>query len=273
MANHIAKKSNKLNGVCVIENPEAWAKVFQKISVRKVWGIGAQITKRLESHGVYTVDDLRKQPAKSLRKKFGVTVERTIRELNGEKCILLEPNPEPRKEIICSRSFSKKIIAKNELSESIANYAIRASEKLRKQHSLATQMEVFLQTSRFNPPYYFPSAGTRLLYPTNDDRIIIKIALELLETIFKPGFAYAKAGIILRELIDDDFLQHDLFTPGQSANAFKTMESLDNINQRYGRGSIFFGRQGIKREWSMARNFKSPAYTTRFSDIPVVKIS
>ena len=273
MANHIAKKSQKLNGVCVIENPELWAKVFQKISVRKVWGIGAQITKRLENHGVHTVDDLRKQAPKTLRKKFGVSVERTIRELNGEKCILLEATPAPRKEIICSRSFSKKVTEKNAVRESLANYAIRAGEKLRQQHSLVTQVEIMLQTSRFNPPFYFPNAGTRLLYPTNDDRIIIKTALDLLDTIFKPDLAYAKAGIVLRELVADDFLQHDLFTLGQSTGAFKTMESLDKINLRYGRGSIFFGRQGIKREWSMARDFKSPAYTTRFQDIPVVKIN
>ncbi len=272
LANHIAKKYEKLNGVCVIENPDDWAKVFSKISVRKVWGVGSRISARLEHYHVFTVEDLRKQSPKHLRKDFGVTLERTIRELNGEACIPLELSPSPKKEIICSRSFSKKTQEKQDLKESIANYAARACEKLRQQNSLTQEVHITLLTSRFNPPFYFNSAKTRLLYPSNDDRMIIKAALGLLDDIFKPGYAYAKAGVCLMALSQKDNVQYDLFCSSQRQEDFMVMENMDAINRKYGKGSLFIGRQGIQRQWSMARKLKSPAYTTRYADLPLIRV-
>lgn len=272
LANHIAKKSEKLNGVCVIDDVEKWSKVFSRIPVRKVWGVGSRISKRLGDYSIYTVQDLRTQPEKRLRKDFGVNIERIIRELNGEPCITLNPIDVSKKEIICSRSFSKKTTSKNELKEALANYAVRACQKLREQKSLTRRVHIMLQTSRFNPPFYFCDKGVNLSYPTNDSRIVIKAALEVFDTIFKPGFSYAKAGVMVMDLVPEDFLQHDFFQSCQSPKAFGVMETLDNINGRYGVGSVFVGRQGIKRDWSMARNLKSPAYTTRLSDVPIVRI-
>jgi DNA polymerase V len=257
LANHIAKKANKLNGVCVIEDPEPWKNVFKKLPVRKIWGVGSKISKRLENWNIHSVEDLRTQSPKRLRKEFGVNVERTIRELN---------------EVYCSRSFSKKITNKKEIEESIANYAVRAAEKLRKQNSLARQIHITILTSRFNPPYYFKNASSRLLYPTNDDREIIKAALTLLDEIYRDGFAYAKAGVGLMDLTDAGYFQHDFFTSNQNQKAHALMKSLDEINHRYGKGNLFIGSQGTQRQWSMARALKSPAYTTRLSDVPVIKL-
>jgi len=235
LANHIAKKSQKLNGVCVIEDPNPWAKVFDKIPVRKVWGVGSQLSKRLADWNIYSVEDLRTQNPKHLRKTFGVNLERTIRELNGEYCIPLELSPKPKKEVFCSRSFSKKITSKKEIQESIANYSVRATEKLRKQNSLAKQVHIMIQTSRFKPPYYFNTARSNLLYPTNDDREVIKAALKLLDDIFRDGFAYAKAGVGLMDLCDENYFQHDFFTPNQSYEAHILMESIANITHRFGK--------------------------------------
>jgi DNA polymerase V len=272
LANHIAKKSQRLNGVCVIEDPEPWNKVFKKLPVNKVWGVGSRLSKRLAHWNIYSVEDLRIQNPKRLRKEFGINLERTVRELNGECCIPLELFPKPKKEVFCSRSFSKKITCRQELEESIANYAARATKKLRKQNSLARQIRIMLQTSRFKPPYYFNSMSSKLLFPTNDDREVIKTALKLLDFIYRDGFAYAKAGVGLMDLTDGGYFQHDLFTENQSSQAHTLMASIDTINQRYGKEHLFFGRQGVQRQWSMAREFKSPAYTTQLKDVPIIKL-
>lgn len=272
LANHIAKKSNRLDGVCVIENPDDWYKVFQKLPVNKIWGVGSRIAKRLAYWQVHTVEDLRRQDPKAMRRDFGVTLERTIRELNGEACMSLETQPQPKQQIFCSRSFSQRITSLHDLQESVANYAVRAAEKLRQQNSLTTCVYVLVETSRFNPPYYGNSLSTPLLFPSNDSRHIVDAALRLCAHLYRPHYAYAKAGVGLLDLVDSSHQQDDFFTPGQSVQSQAVMQTLDRINHKYGQGSLFLAQQGIKKPWAMARSMKSPAYTTRLADVPVIKL-
>lgn len=272
LANHIAKKSAKLNGVCVIENVAQWNKVFSKLPVNKVWGVGSRLSKRLEALNIHTVEDLRQHNPKSLRKDFGVVLERTVRELNGEPCLSLETQPQPKQQIFCSRSFSQKITSLEAINESVANYAVRAAEKLRRQNSLTRRVYVMIQTSRFNTPYYGNSLSTPLLYPTNDSRQIVEAALRLSTHLYREGYAYAKAGVGLLDIVEGTFQQDDFFTANQSLESQTMMHTMDKINKRYGQGVMFLGRQGIQRQWSMSREMKSPAYTTRIGDVPIVKI-
>ena len=272
LANHIAKKSHKLEGVAVIKDINQWTNVFKKIPVSQVWGVGSRINKRLETLGVYSVQDLRDQNPKAMRKDFGVTLERTIRELNGEVCHSLELEPAPKKEIFCSRSFSEKITSLAEIEESVANYTVRACEKLRRQKSLTRQIYVTIQTSRFNELRYSNSLSTEIEYPTNDTRLILQKTSQLTRQLYKPGYRYAQAGVGLLDLSVRENQQTDLFTEGQSKSSIKTMQVIDSINKKYGKGEVFFGSQGIQRKWSMSRQYKSPAYTTRIKDLPIVKL-
>lgn len=272
LANHIAKKSNRLNGVCFLDDLEAWEAVFKKLPVSKVWGVGSRITRRLSFLDVHTVQDLRRQSLKQIRKEFGVTLERTVAELNGERCFDLETQPEPKKEIFCSRSFSHKITTERELIESVANYATRAAEKLRRQNGLTQRIYVMAQTSRFKTPYYGNSLSTGLLYPTNDSRHIAKVATDLCRKIYKPGFGFARAGVGLLDLTHETNHQGDLFTPGQSDSSKSMMKVMDSINRRYGKGNVFLASQGIKQHWAMSRQMKSPGYTTRLSDLPLIRV-
>ncbi len=272
LANHIAKKSNKLDGVCVLDDINQWEAVFHKIAVSEIWGIGSRLSKRLGLMGIHSVEDFRAAPIQSLRQQFGVVVERTHRELHGEACLHLETQAAAKKEIMCSRSFSHKLTTLQELSESFADYAVRAAEKLRRQHCLTRRIYVFLQTSRYAPQPYSNSSSQVLLYASNDTRDIITTAIHLLKRLYRPGFAYAKAGIGLLELSDEQHQQSDFFTTQQSPKAKVMMEHLDRINHKYGRGQVFFAAQGIQPTWRMSRDFKSPSYTTRLKDLPLIKL-
>lgn len=268
LANHIAKKSERLDGVCVIESLQPWEKVFAKLPVNKVWGVGSRLSERLASRKVTSVEDLRRQDPKMIRQEFGVVLERTVRELNGEACLTLETQPSPKKEIICSRSFSQKITELKELEESLANYTVRAAEKLRKQRSLAGTIYVMILTSRFHKNYYANSRTFCLPCPTNDSRELVSLATRLCASIYRPGYAYAKAGVGLLDLVSDDYLQEDFFTASQSDESKTMMVMMDKINGRFGKGAVFIGKQGVQRSWAMAREMMSPGYTTRFGDVP-----
>jgi DNA polymerase V len=207
-----------------------------------------------------------------MKDEFGITVERTINELNGTPCFEFELEPTPKKQIYSSRSFSNKITTLHSLNESIANYAARAAVKLRQQNSLTRRVYVTIQSSRFASNVYSNSQSVPLLYPTNDSRLIINAAQILGKRLFKEGIEYARTGVGLLEISNRNIIQEDLFTHQQSAKSESAMKVLDFVNQRYGNGSMFIGSQGIQHHWSMSRNMKSPAYTTRFQDIPVIRL-
>lgn len=273
LANHAAKKYPATQGVVDLTNPDRQRRLLALVPVDDVWGVGRRLSKRLNALGITTALDLANASPRAIRDQFSVVLERTVRELNGESCIELEEIPPTKKQIVCSRSFGVKVTHFELLREAVCEYATRATEKLRKEQQQAKVMTVFIRTSPFkdNEPQYSNSASGELLIPSCDTRDFIELANHLLKRIWKDGFRYAKAGVMLSDFYDPGMFQPGLFDDVSTrSNSQQLMSVLDTINQS-GAGKVFFAGQGTKKDWSMKREHLSPAYTTRWDQLPRVK--
>ena len=273
LANHAAKKYPATQGVVDLTNPDRQRRLLALVPVDDVWGVGKRLSKRLNALGITTALDLANASPRAIRDQFSVVLERTVRELNGESCIELEEIPPTKKQIVCSRSFGVKVTQFELLREAVCEYATRATEKLRKEQQQAKVLTVFIRTSPFkdNEPQYSNSASGELLIPSCDTRDFIELANHLLKRIWKDGFRYAKAGVMLSDFYDPGMFQPGLFDDVSiRSNSQQLMSVLDTINQS-GAGKVFFAGQGTKKDWSMKREHLSPAYTTRWDQLPRVK--
>ena len=272
LANHAAKKYPATQGVVDLTNPDRQRRLLALVPVDDVWGVGKRLSKRLNALGITTALDLANASPRAIRDQFSVVLERTVRELNGESCIELEEIPPTKKQIVCSRSFGEKVTQFELLREAVCEYATRATEKLRKEQQQAKVLTVFIRTSPFkdNEPQYSNSASGELLIPSCDTRDFIELANHLLKRIWKDGFRYAKAGVMLSDFYDPGMFQPGLFDDiSTRSNSQQLMSVLDTINQS-GAGKVFFAGQGTKKDWSMKREHLSPAYTTRWDQLPRV---
>ena len=272
LANHAAKKYPATQGVVDLTNPDRQRRLLALVPVDDVWGVGRRLSKRLNALGITTALDLANASPRAIREQFSVVLERTVRELNGESCIELEEIPPTKKQIVCSRSFGVKVTQFELLREAVCEYATRATEKLRKEQQQAKVLTVFIRTSPFkdNEPQYSNSASGELLIPSCDTRDFIELANHLLKRIWKDGFRYAKAGVMLSDFYDPGMFQPGLFDDVSiRSNSQQLMSVLDTINQS-GAGKVFFAGQGTKKDWSMKREHLSPAYTTRWDQLPRV---
>ncbi|EJG5924847.1 translesion error-prone DNA polymerase V subunit UmuC [Salmonella enterica] len=268
LANHAAKTWPATKGVVVLTERHRQRKLLNLLPVSEVWGIGRRLTTRLESMGIKTALQLADAHLPFIRKNFGVTVERTVRELNGISCISVDELP-AKEQIICSRSFGERITTLQAMHEAVCQYAERAAEKLRGERRYCRHITVFVRTSPFsNEPYYSNSASQKLMVATQDTRDIVAAAVRALDKIWRDGFRYQKAGIMLNDFTERAG-QIDLFddTPPR-ANSAALMEVLDNLNHAGNR--VWFAGQGIAKGWKMKRDMLSPAYTTNWKDLPVV---
>lgn len=275
LANHAAKQwQRQTGGVVDLSNLERQRKLMAILPVDEVWGVGRRISKKLEAMGIDTVLKLADTDIHFIRKHFNVVLERTVRELRGEPCLELEEFAPVKQEIVCSRSFGGRITEYHEMRQAICSYASRAAEKLRGEHQYCRFISAFVKTSPFalNEPYYGNSASVKLLTPTQDSRDIITAATTCLDAIWRDGHRYQKAGVMLGDFYSQGVAQLNLFddnAPRQ--NSEKLMEVLDHLNTKDGRGTLYFAGQGIQTAWQMKREMLSPRYTTRFSDLPVVR--
>ena len=275
LANHAAKQwQRQTGGVVDLSNLERQRKLIALLPVDEVWGVGRRISKKLEAMGIKTVLQLADTDIRFIRKHFNVVLERTVRELRGETCLGLEEFAPVKQEIVCSRSFGGRITEYHEMRQAICSYASRAVEKLRGEHQYCRFISAFVKTSPFalNEPYYGNSATVKLLTPTQDSRDIITAATKCLDAIWRDGHRYQKAGVMLGDFYSQGVAQLNLFddnAPRQ--NSEKLMEVLDHLNAKDGRGTLYFAGQGIQTAWQMKREMLSPRYTTRFSDLPVVR--
>ncbi|HHT7414901.1 TPA: Y-family DNA polymerase [Raoultella ornithinolytica] len=275
LANHAAKKwQRQTGGVVDLSNIEKQRKLMAALPVDEVWGVGRRISKKLEAMGIKTVLQLADTDIRFIRKHFNVVLERTVRELRGEPCLGLEEFAPVKQEIVCSRSFGGRITEYHEMRQAICSYASRAAEKLRGEHQYCRFISAFVKTSPFalNEPYYGNSASVKLLTPTQDSRDIIGAATRCLDAIWKDGYRYQKAGVMLGDFYSQGVAQLNLFddnAPRQ--NSEKLMEVLDHLNAKNGRGALYFAGQGIQTDWQMKRDMLSPRYTTRYSDLLFVK--
>jgi DNA polymerase V len=273
LANHVAKKHPRSQGVFNYNalTDAQKAALLQRIPVSEVWGVGRKLTQRLLAHGVQTVLDLREAHIPSLRAEFGVVMEKTQRELQETPCIQMEEVAADKQQIIASRSFGSMVTELPVLKDALSTFVANACAKLRAQNSQAAVIQVFLQTNRFRKdlPQYSPSLAVPLPQPTHDTLVVNRWADALCERMFREGYQYKKAGIMLSELSPVTHQQGDWLEaspPGHS----KLMQALDHLNARYGRGAVKVSTQGAYQGWQMRQERKSPNYTTDWDDVPVV---
>lgn len=272
LANHAAKKWTKTGGVVDLSSPVRQRKLLALVDISDVWGVGGRIKKRLEQLGINTALQLAECNINMIRKNFNVVLERTVRELNGESCIALEDAPPAKQQIVCSRSFGQRITELEDMQHAVVTYATRAAEKLREQKSKCCHIGVFIATGRYgNEPQYANTVSLTCEYPTSDTRDIVGFAMRGLDTIWRDGYRYAKAGIMLGDFYQTGVAQLDMFSENQPrANADALMLALDQIN-RSGLGKVWFAGQGTDNPWQMKREMLSPRYTTRLAELPIVK--
>ncbi|WP_394542045.1 translesion error-prone DNA polymerase V subunit UmuC [Pantoea sp. SGAir0418] len=255
-------------------NPKRTATLLENQPVADIWGVGRRIGKRLNLMGIENALQLARAHPALIRKNFSVVLERTVRELNGESCTPLEEFAPAKQQIVCSRSFGERITTKVSMQEALCQYATRAAEKLRKERQFCRRISVFIRTSPHaqGEVFYGNSAGENLTIPTQDTRDVIGVAMRSLDRIWLDGRRYMKAGIMLDDFTPNGVSQLNLFDEDKPrANSAQLMKVLDGINQS-GLGHMWFARQGVSNEWQMKREMLSPAWTTRWDDIPVARV-
>ncbi|MDC7863869.1 DNA polymerase V subunit UmuC [Pantoea ananatis] len=273
LANHAAKKWSKTGGVLDLSNTDRQKKLLALVPVEDVWGVGRRISKKLNAMGITTAKDLAEQSTYIIRKHFNVVLERTVRELRGEPCLELEEFAPTKQQIVCSRSFGSRITEYMDMRQAVCAFAERAAEKLRKERQYCKQIAVFVRTSPHaeGEVFYGNQANGKLLTPSNDTRDIIRVAMDALDQIWLDGHRYMKAGVMLGDFFSQGVSQLNLFDEYRpQPNSEALMRVVDGLNQS-GKASLFFAGQGIEKSWAMKREMLSPAYTTRFADLPVVK--
>jgi DNA polymerase V len=270
LANHTAKRLQaQTGGVVNICDPIKRDWVLRNTDVAEVWGVGRRMKFHLDGMGIKTAMDLAKADAWTLRKNFSVVIEKTARELAGTACLELdEPNP-PKQEICCSRMFGKRLTELAPIKEAVATYVMRASEKLRAQNSLCKKIRVSVRTGMFNPDEAKYANGILIVlpYPTDDVRLLTKAAVGAVERVFRPGFKYSKAEVMLVDLCQPGELTEDLFAITQSTETTSLMTVLDKINGRWGRGTLRSAAVPTSPDWAMRRKMMSQSYTTRLDQL------
>ena len=268
LANRLAKKSG--SGCFRLEAREE--STFKKVPVGDIWGVGRRLSVRLLGVGLANAWQFAQAPSSLIRSIGGVTLERTQRELNGIACLEMEEGRPPRKNTCSSRSFGKPVTELEELEEAVANYAIKAVRKVRSEGSLASGLQVFVMTNRFREDHAQYSNARTLVFdePTDDPIRIVQNAKGLLRSIFRSGYAYKKAGVILLDLVSSSFRQGLLFEEHANPKRTQFVDAVEEAASRYGAGGAFWGGQGIGKQWSMRREMRTPRDTTSWEDLPKV---
>ncbi len=273
LANHIAKKHPRSRGVFNYNDltDEQQTRLLGQINVGEVWGVGRKLTKRLAEHGINTVHDLRVAHAPTLRAEFGVVMEKTQRELQGVACIELEDHVPDKQQIVRSRSFGKPVTELAVLQDALSVFTATACEKLRAQNGHASLVQVFMLTNRFRHdlPQYNPSMAVPLPMPTNDSLVVNRWVQHIAELLWRDGYKYKKAGIVLSDIAPVSVVQADLLEPASTSDT-KLMRAIDGLNARFGRGTVKVSTGGMRYGWAMRQERKSPNYTTEWDAVPCV---
>ncbi len=274
LSNHLAKKNAEFNGVCDFNalSENDIDSYLSKLDVQEVWGVGRKLSVQLISLGIESVQDLRKASPKRIRGRFGVVLERTVNELNGMSCLALEEVAPLRQQIISSRSFGEMVTTFDGLREAVSTYVTTAAEKLRGDDSVCNAVSVYVETNRFREQdkQYNNSMTVPLTEATSDTRRLIAAALFGLKRIYRPGYLYKKAGIVLMEIQPASMRQQLLFKEENPKSA-KVMLAMDTLNGAYGRNTVSLASSGIQKQWAAMFETRTPHYTTDWSQLPTVK--
>jgi DNA polymerase V len=270
VANHIAKK--KQSGVTSLIGIENLDPILEKVEINDVWGVGRQLTKFYQKHGIYNAKQLKNKSNTWIKKNSNVLSSRTAMELRGISCIGLETTAAKRKSCVVSRSFGKRIETFQELQEAVANYCLNASEKIRSESLVAKAITVFVRTSPFQRNYGYYSNSKTVDFPiaTNNSIETVKAAVSILESIFKNGYRYQKAGVMLTGLSNASD-KTNLFTSEKDEKISSLMRSIDNTNHRYGRSTLSVASAGVHKKWNMRREYSSKIDTADFYCLPTIR--
>lgn len=278
VANWYAKRLEETEGVFMLDTPAAIQDALSDFSVKELWGVGGRYASLLKRNDVKTAAQFAALPDDWLRHHLTVNGLRLKYELLGTPCRLLDTEPPVRKSFCAAPNFGQLIPDKQTMTEALLTYLARVAERLRKQHSAAKVMTIFLHTNRFRKSangelakQYYNSQTLQLPHPTSSTQELARYAAAALDRIYRFGYAYQKAGVILSDFVPDTFRQPGLFTDVADERLAKLSQVMDQINIRYGRDRLRVAGQGYDPTWKMKQGFLSPCYTTRWSDILVVK--
>ncbi|WP_409318857.1 translesion error-prone DNA polymerase V subunit UmuC [Pseudomonas sp. KCJK9016] len=270
LANHTAKRLQaQTGGVVNICDPTKRDWVLRNTDVSEVWGIGRRMKAHLDTMGIKSAMDLAKADPWTLRKNFSVVIEKTARELAGTPCLELDEPEPPKQEICCSRMFGTRLTELAPIKEAVATYMMRASEKLRAQNSLCKKVRVSIRTGMFNPEEakYANGVVIDMPYPTDDVRLLTRAAVDAVDRVYRPGFKYSKAEVLLMSLCQPGEYTDDLFAASQPTESTRVMAVLDQINERWGRGTLRAASVPSSPAWAMRREMMSQSYTTRLDQL------
>ena len=274
IANHIAKKYQK-SGVFILDNREIIEKALKFTAIEEVWGIGRNHSRRFKEYGINTAYDLTCIEESWIKKKFSIVVLRIARELKGIKCLDIESQHKTKKNICTSRSFGNPTSDYNTIKEAVSTFAVRCCEKLRKQKTSTSELRIFIYTNPFNPRHrqYYGTKKIQLERATNDNQIIIQEVIKGLQEIYKKGYIYKKAGVIVGNITQENKVQLNLFDQIKNREKYtKISKVIDRINSSMGRDKLRIATQGFDRKWKMKQEQLSQCYTTRIDEILTVKI-
>ena len=273
LANRIAKKfPEKTNGVYIIDTEEKRIKALKWLKIEDVWGIGRQHTKRLHAQNIFTAFEFTQLADEWVRKNLAIVGLRLKHDLQGIPTLDLD-ELQPKKNIATTRSFEDNYTKFEQLKERIATFASSCAEKLRKQKSSCQSLMVFIHTNRHRKdlPQYSRNIVIKLPFPTNSSIELATFAIQGLKRIFKEGYAYKKAGVIVQDFTPETVTQTNLFE-SRNERHIPLMQAIDKVNKQYGQQKIRLASQDLKRVWKMKQEKLSPCYTTKLSDIITVQV-
>jgi len=274
IASHVAKKKIGGTGVFCLHESLQIEHVLKHLPINEIWGIGRNLSRRLNDLSIYSSYDLMKMDTRLIRSKFSVVLERTVRELRGEQCLAVQNDREPKKQIIVSRSFRERTGDFNQLKPLISNFAVRAGEKLRHEGQKCSQVSVLIATSPFSKQaQYRGFHSIQFSNPVNDTRSILAGANQALQDCFRQGYAYAKAGVLLSQFSHSSVIQRSLFDDLHKSFYQKQNEDLMRcIDSMNAEGvQVYYASQCPGQALPMNKKMMSPKYTTSWLELPTAK--
>ncbi|WP_310587813.1 Y-family DNA polymerase [Larkinella punicea] len=274
VANKYCKKHPELGGVFIMDTPEKRNEILSDFPIGDLWGVGYRYQALLKRNGIKTALDLSKMPHDWIKQFMTVEGLRLVYELQGIQCRSLDTEPLHKKSICCAPSFGTKVWSLETIREALATYVARAGEKLRRHSSAAGVVTVFLHTNRFDKvgPHYSNSQTVILPHPTSSTMELLQYADTVLESIYRKGYEYQKVGVILNDIVSESHQQELIFNETPDQRQAQLSKLVDKINGRYGRDKIRLAKQGFyEKNWRMHQRHLSPCYTTKWSDILLVK--
>jgi DNA polymerase V len=268
VANRHAKRTSAAQGVLDLTAPSDQTAALEETAVEDVWGVGPAYAKLLKAAGITTARRLRDADRRWIRQRMTVVGARIVEELRGISCLPLEQCPQQKKSITCSRSFGVPVGSMEELREAVALYMTRAAERLRSHGLAAGVITVFINTDRFSPePQYSNTATYEIASPTDVTDELLGWAFKGLGKIYRQGYRYKKAGVLLNHLVPADRLTRRLYGDEDFERSRGVMKAIDEINRRHGRDTVRLGVARPDGRWRTKFLRRSPNYTTRLKEV------